>query len=239
MKTKWSLYLWSVVLAIVLALLLRETWVIVVQHIIQPDWQHLSWDKLSWPNVFKHFNLGLYWWMVIGLLAYLLIRKFLVRHSSTLRSAFNFMETLSHEFSHSLVGILTGRRVRSLHVEEETGQVVTSGSTWNHPFVSLAPYTLPYLTYIGLALRTLIAWQNTWLFDIIIGMTLGFHLVCFARETRLYQTDINHFRSLWFPLTYIALWAVFNFNVIAVSFWSSKNVFTAIWWVLKNLILWQ
>lgn len=238
MKNKLRVYLWCVVMAILLALLLREAWVIVVEHIILPDWQYFSWDKLSWPNLFKQFNIGLYWWFAIGFFVYLLTRKFLVRHSRTLRSTFNFMETLSHEFSHTLVGILTGRRVQSFHVEENTGQVVTSGSEWNRPFVSLAPYTLPFLTYIALALRTLIAWHNTWLFDILIGMTLGFHLVCFARETRLYQTDINRFPSLWFPLMYIALWTVFNFNVIAVSFWSSKNVFTALWWVLQHIFVW-
>jgi len=238
MKKNVTLYLWCVVLAVLLILLLREAWVVAVEHVIVPDWEQFSWKRLSWPNVFKNFNLGLYWWFLLGVLVYPLLRRYLAPRSERAASAFNGVETLSHEFSHSLVGFFTGRRIHSFHVEENSGQVVTSGSGWSVPLVSLAPYTLPFLTYVGLALRTLIAWQNTWLFDILIGVTLGFHIVCFARETRLYQTDINRFATLWFPFLYIAVWAVFNFNVIAVSFWNSKNFFTAVWWVLYNLVVW-
>lgn len=238
MKRNVNIYLWCVGLAVLLGLLLREMWVVAVEHVLLPDWNSFAWSRLSWPNVFKHFNLGLYWWFMVGTAVYPLLRKFLASRSPNMNRRFNGIETLTHEFSHTLVGFLTGRRIHSMHVEENSGEVVTSGPEWGRPFVSLAPYTLPFLTYILLALRTLIAWEYTWLFDILIGISLGFHLVCFVRETRLYQTDINRFSSLWFPGLYIAVCAVFNFNVIAVSFWSSKNLFTAIWWVIQHLFVW-
>ncbi len=239
MKYKsFSLYLWCLALAVLLALLLREMWVVAVEHVLLPDWKSFEWRRLSWPNVFKHFNLGLYWWLMLGVAVYPLLRKFLAPRFPMLKKRCNVVETLTHEFSHTLVSFLTGRLIHSVHVEENTGAVVTSGPEWSRPFVSLAPYTLPFLTYMLLALRTLIAWQNTWLFDIIIGVTLGFHVVCFIRETHRYQTDINRFATLWFPGLYIAVWTVFNFNVIAVSFWNSKNLFTAIWWVLQHLVIW-
>jgi len=231
-------YLWCAFLAVLLVLLLREAWVVAVEHVLVPDWKSFKWSRLSWPNVFKHFNLGLYWWFMVGIALYYLIREILVRRSEYYKGVFNGIETLSHEFSHSLAGFLMGRRIHSMHVEERQGNVVTSGPAWSRPFVSLAPYTLPFITYIGLAFRTLIAWKTTWLFDIIIGATMGFHLGCFTRQTGTYQPDINRFSTLWFPFLYIAVWTVFNFNVIAVSFWGSKNFFTAIWWVIQHLVVW-
>ena len=237
-KQNVSWYLWCVVMAVLLALLLRETWDIVVNHIVVPDWKQFKWSLLSWPNVFKNFNLGLYWWFAVGVLLFLVVRKFLVPRSRFFTGAFNGMETRVHEFSHELMCFLTGRRVLSKHVEENTGEVISSGPEWGAPLVSLSPYTFPYITYVGLALRMMIEWKSTWLFDILVGMTLGFHVWCFARETRLFQSDINRFSTLWFPGLYIAMCMVFNFNVFAVSFWSSKNLFTAIWWVIQHLFVW-
>lgn len=230
--------LWCVPLAVLLALLLREMWDIVMHHVLIPDWNRFEWGKLSWPNVFKKFNLGIYWWFTIGMALFLVMRKLLVRYSKFFNGAFNGLDTRAHEFSHELMCFMTGRKVISKHVEENNGEVISSGPQWGVPLVALAPYTFPFLTYIGLALRTLIDWHNTWLFDILIGMTLGFHIWCFAKETRLYQTDINRFSTMLFPILYIAACSVFNFNVFAVTFWNSKNLFTAIWWVIQHLFVW-
>ena len=238
MRKNIIIYMWCLLLAALLLLLLRETWTVVVEHILVPDFKSFKWSLLSWPNVFKHFNLGLYWWFMTGMTIYPLLRKCLSRRSLFFNSWFNSIETQAHEFSHTLVSFLTGRRIHSMHIEENTGQIVTSGSNWNRPFVSLAPYTLPFLSYIGLALRSLIAWQNIWFYDILIGLTLGFHIICFVRDTHISQTDINRFSTIWFPGFYIAVWTVFNFNVIMVTFWSSKNFFTALWWVLQHLVVW-
>ena len=232
------LYVWCVVLSLLLALLLLETWVIVVEHVLLPDLKHFDWGRLDWPNVFKNFNIGLYWWFIIGVSIYVLFRRLVVPRFDELHRKFMSIETLSHELSHYITGLSLGRRVHSIHAEEKTGEVMTSGSTWSRPMTSLAPYTMPFLTYLPLALRTLIDWQSTWLYDILAGITMGFHLIVFVNDTKLYQTDINRFPSLWFPGLYIAVFHVFNLTVIAVTFWSSKNFFTAIWWVIQHLFIW-
>ena len=238
-------YFWCAVLAVLLVALLREAWVVTVNHVLVPDWQAFSWSKFSWSrddwasnfNVLRRFNFGIYWWFAVGTILYPLIRWLWIRLGWAQKRSFTDMETLSHELSHWIVGKLLGRRMHSVHAGETSGEVTSSGAQWSRPFMSLAPYTMPFLTYAGLALRALIIPQRTWLFDILVGLTFGFHLVCFAAQTRKYQTDINRFSTLWFPFLFIAVFAVFNFNVIAVSFWtgSHKNFFTAIWWVITHL----
>ena len=233
-----SIYVWCVVLAVLLALLLREAWVVAVEHVLLPDWEHFEWNRLSWPNVFKRFNLGLYWWFTVGIVAYLILRIHVIPRCDRIKDALEMQEIDSHESSHSFVAMLLGRRVSEKVVKKNSGHIMSSGPGWSHMFTSLAPYTLPLVTYLGLAFRSLIAWQSTWLFDIIVGMTMGFYIYRHMTETRDYQPDINHFRTKLFPYLYIAVWTVFNFNVITVTFWSSKNFFTALWWVLQHLVVW-
>lgn len=238
MNRNRRIYVWCVVLAVLLALLLREAWVVAVEHVLVPDWQHFSWSRLSWPNVLKHYNMGLYWWFTMGVIAYLILRTCVVPRYKRIEKKFELYETDSHESSHTHVGNLLGRDVTEKKVTQNSGYIISSGPEWSRPSTMLAPYTLPLVTYIGLAFRSMIAWQNTWLFDIILGLSMGFYVYRFAVETRNYQTDINSFSTLWFPYLYIAVWTVFNFNVIAVTFWNSKNFFTAIWWVLQHLFIW-
>lgn len=49
-----------------------------------------------------------------------------------------------------------GRRMHSFHSEEHMGTVLSSGSEWSRPFMALAPYTFPLVTYLMLALRAII-----------------------------------------------------------------------------------
>lgn len=236
-------YVWSGVLAVLLVLLLREAWHVAVGHVLAPDWNAMTWSKFAWQpergvsnfNLLRNFNMGIYWWFGVGMAIYPLARWLLVRKGWAKKRSFTDMETLAHEFSHWLVGKLMGRRMHSFHAEEETGVVMSSGKEWSRPFMSLAPYTVPYLTLFLLAFRAITVPQNAWLFDIITGMTFGFHLVCFATQTRNYQTDINRFATMWFPYLYIAVWAVFNFVLMAVTFWASKNFFKALWWIVASL----
>ena len=233
-----STYLWCIVLAVLLALLLREAWIVAMNHVLLPDWKYFKWSRLSWPNVFENFNLGLYWWFVLGIAFYPLLRTYLSPRSKWLQGVFHYLETDSHESVHEKVAILLGRDVHEKVVKKNSGYIMSSGSKWSRPFTSLAPYTFPYITYIGLALRSLIDDRYTWLFDILLGMTLGFYFVRFAIETRAKQPDIYQFSTIWFPRLYIAVWLVFNFNVFVVSFWKNMNLFTAIWWVIRHLFPW-
>lgn len=238
MQKSRSLYLWCFALALFLALLLREAWIVAVDHVLLPDWNHFKWSRLNWPNLFKNFNLGVYWWFMVGIAIYPILRKYLAPRSKWLKGVLQFTETDSHESIHEKVAILLGRDVHEKVVKQNSGHILSSGPEWSKPFTSLAPYTFPYLTYLGLALRPLIDVRYLWLFDIFLGMTLGFYLVRFIFETRSDQPDIHQFSTIWFPRLYIAVWTVFNFNLFAVTFWNRMNVFTAFLWVIRHLLIW-
>ena len=120
--------------------------------------------------------------------------------------------------------------------------MMSSGSDKTLVFVDLAPYCLPIYTYVLLFIRSITTGQFLWCIDTMIGISLAFHISCFKKQIGSYQSDINK-RPLYFSYTYIATALLFNACVFLVSFWNTKNVFTALWYVIKGLFkfqnLWQ
>lgn len=167
-------------------------------------------------------QLSLYQWVALGILIYAIF-QLLVRKN------IEFLETMSHEWNHIFVAMLFLRRVHSFHAEENSGVVRTSGhEALSHVPQSLAPYCLPVITYLLLALRCLITEQGLWIFDIVIGISLCFYFYCFAHQTGNHQTDINRY-PLFFSYLYIWTCRIVNFAVIFVAFFPRYNVFTSFW----------
>ena len=164
-------------------------------------------------------NLEMYEWTAVGIVAYLLLK-------GLLRKNLEWMETFSHELTHTIVSMLTLRKVHLFQAGEKTGAVTTSGGGFSEVLVSLAPYCLPIFTYLLLFLRPLVATDGMWIFDILLGLTIAFHTVCFSTQTGNHQTDINKY-PLAFSYAYIYAALLFNINTILVSYWTTKNVFTA------------
>lgn len=180
-------------------------------------------------------NMKLYQWTAIGMAAFIVVKRFL-------KNNLQWFETFTHELTHTLVAILFLRRVHSFEAKNNSGQILTSGNDKTLIFVDLAPYCLPIYTYILLAFRSICSTPFLWCFDIIIGLSIAFHVYTFKNQIGDYQTDINK-RPLFFSYTYIITALLFNLCVIIVSYWSSKNVFTAFGYVCKNiftnLFIWQ
>lgn len=165
----------------------------------------------------------IYTWVVVGTLSFLLLRS-IVRNKS------RFVETFSHELTHALVALVLGRKVHSFHVEDSgSGVIFTSGNN-NYTLVpvALAPYCLPVFTYVCLAVRCLVASNSLWICDFIIGITLGFHYICFKSQTGNHQTDINQY-PLSFSYFYIVTIWIINICIILVSFFPNMNVKEGIW----------
>lgn len=173
-------------------------------------------------------NLQLYMWTGIGIVAFLVVKRFI-------KENLQWFETFTHELVHTIVSILLFRRIHSFKANGDNGLITTSGNEKTLVFVDLAPYCLPLYTYLLLAFRAIATSQFLWFVDIIIGISIAFHANCFIKQTGSYQSDINK-RPLYFSYTYIATALLFNFCVIIVSYWSSKNVFTAFWYVILNII---
>ncbi len=121
-------------------------------------------------------------------------------------------QTFSHELSHTLVGILFLRKIHSFTAEEGTGVMTHSGSwRFGSTLISLAPYSMPIFMYLLLGLRELGATGSLYIFDIMIGIACGFHLACFWKQTRPYQTDLQ---EVGFGRAYTFIFAAHTFNMV-------------------------
>lgn len=167
-------------------------------------------------------QLSLYQWAAIGFVAYFIIRRFLNKNAL-------WLETFTHELTHIVVALLFFRKVHSFHAEEGAGVVYTSshGNSMIAP-MALAPYCLPIYTFILLSVRCLMDFQGMWIYDIVIGASLSFHVSCFIHQTGKYQTDINQY-PLLFSYLYIYTARLINACIITVAFFPSYNVFTSFW----------
>ena len=173
------------------------------------------------------WNLPVYQWTGIGIVSFFVLARFF-------NSNLNWFCTFSHELSHTIVSILLLRKIHSFQAGRGTGEISTSGNSNTLVFVDLAPYCLPIFTYILLAIRMMLAKEMLMYYDVLIGMSIGFHVYCFKTQTGSYQTDINK-HPLYFSYLYIAAVLLFNMCVILVSYWNGKNVFSAFWYVLTQM----
>ncbi len=107
-------------------------------------------------------------------------------------SAWSYLETLEHELTHLLIGLLflkipVGIRV-SAHEGGEVRQIGlgTTGQTW----VTLAPYFFPTISLFVLVFAYFID-LNPKTFLAVLGWTTAFHLVTNWSETSFRQPDLQ------------------------------------------------
>ncbi len=108
------------------------------------------------------------------------------------RSLWCYLETLEHEMTHLIVGLLflkipTGIRV-SAHEGGEVRQIGrgTTGQTW----ITLAPYFFPTISIAVIIFAYLIQ-LNTLTLLSVLGWTTAFHLVTNWSETSFRQPDLQ------------------------------------------------
>lgn len=156
-------------------------------------------------------NIKLYQWLFYGFAAYFLFRKlkFYARNEE-------WLQTLSHESSHAVVSMMFLHKIHSLNTTDSQGGVIYHSGSVGNLFISLAPYCLPVLTYAMMFLRLLGDAQMFYIFDIIIGFTLGFYVLCFLRQTRPCQTDIINVGYLRSTLFLLTAW-LFNATMILLT----------------------
>lgn len=107
-------------------------------------------------------------------------------------SLWNYLETLEHELTHLLIGLLflkipVGIRV-SAHEGGEVRQIGlgTTGQTW----VSLAPYFFPTVSLAVLIVAYFFSLNALYLLA-LLGWTTAFHLVSNWGETSFRQPDLQ------------------------------------------------
>jgi hypothetical protein len=171
-------------------------------------------------------HLRAYQWLLYGMAIYFIIRRFgfFSRNEP-------WLQTTAHEATHALVGLMFFHKIHSLQANESNGVVYHSGRGFGDIFISLAPYCLPVLTYAILIFRLMGATSMLYIFDLLIGFTLAFHILCFGTQTRLDQPDIKGHGCVRSVLFICVSW-FFNATIILLSI--RKGVFGAFTYIFPQ-----
>ena len=167
-----------------------------------------------------------YKWLLIGIASYFVLRLF-----SFFTRNERWMQTFSHELSHAVVGIMFFRKIHSFQVNEQEGVVFHSGRDIGQIFISLAPYCLPLFTYVFILMRVFTVADMIYVMDILIGFTMAFHILCFARQTHPLQPDIQSQGVVRSVLFIVAVWC-FNLSIILLTV--SRGLWGAITYIFPR-----
>ena len=162
-----------------------------------------------------------YLWMAVGFVIYLVFHKFFFRKN------IDIMQTMSHEGAHMLVGALFLRRKiyqfnakssDSLSFNDNALGFVSSEVKNGRISImsTLAPYTLPYITFVLLFFRLMIKNECLPIIDVIIGFSLMFYFLCWKKDTRRDQSDIQ-VCGIFLSYLYIITFVLFNISLIIYS----------------------
>lgn len=124
--------------------------------------------------------------LAIGMAVYFIVGLFMKKNKV-------WMQTFSHELTHTLVGMLFFRKIHSFTAGEGEGVITHSAQKvrFGSLMISLSPYFLPIFTIFLLLLRLIIDPECLFGYDIAVGITYAFHLSCFRAQTGSYQTDLQ------------------------------------------------
>lgn len=151
-------------------------------------------------------RINLHYYLFIGFIVFFAV--FLVPR---LRNNFRWLMKFTHEFTHLVFAILFFRRINRLKVDAEDSYVSYSNGWFGYHLITLAPYFVPVFTFALLPWRFTIG-TATPLFlhiiDALIGLTYAFHICCWAKQTRLHQTDITG------PGTVLSLLIISTFHIL-------------------------
>lgn len=162
-----------------------------------------------------------YLWVGAGFLLYSIMHRFVFRKN------IDIMQTMSHEGAHMLIGALFLRRkiyqfnaksADSLSYGDNTLGFVSSSRKNGYVSImsTLAPYMLPYLTFLLLLFRLMIKNECLPIIDLIIGFSLMFYFYCWKKDTRRDQSDIQ-LCGVFLSYLYIATFLLFNISLIIYS----------------------
>ena len=138
-------------------------------------------------DILKTARLPLHKYLAIGFAAFFV--SFIIPR---IRRNVRWMMSFTHEFTHLLFALLFCRKIHRFNVDNKDSHVSFSGGWFGYHAITLSPYCVPIFTL------ALLPWRFTTgnlvflhAIDILIGFTYAFHVCCWIRQTRLYQTDIT------------------------------------------------
>lgn len=174
-------------------------------------------------------RINLHYYLFAGFIAFFAV--FLIPRP---RNNFRWLMKFTHEFTHLFFAILFFRKINRFKVETEDCYVSYSNGWFGYHLITLAPYFVPLFTL------ALLPWRFTTgtatpvflhTIDALIGFTYAFHVCCWAKQTRLHQTDITG-PGIVLSLLIISTFHIINFCLVVLT--PSSGVILAI-----QRVLWE
>ncbi len=168
-------------------------------------------------------RIRLHQYLAIGFIAFFV--SFIIPR---IRQNVRWMMSFTHEFTHLLFAILFCRKINRFNVDSKDSHVSFSSGGFGYHAITLSPYCVPVFTL------ALLPWRFTTgaatplflaVIDILIGFTYAFHVCCWVRQTRLFQTDITG-PGIVKSLLCIATFHILNFCLVILT--PSSGVLLAI-----------
>ncbi len=172
----------------------------------------------------KHMNQ--YLGFILGLLVYLLIRKI-----KFIKQNEDFLQTFTHELTHTIVGLCFGHKIHSFKAGQDGGMIYHSGKSAGAMLITLAPYALPIYTIAFMLLRLIGADGTIQVFNFFIGFTFMFHIFCYIRDTHTSQPDLKS-QGLIKSYSFIIFSHLFWTSIILVCVW--KGLFGGIGYLCEE-----
>ena len=180
----------------------------------------------------------IYKWVGLGMAIY-----FVLSIIRLFNKNLEWLRTFSHELTHTVVGLMFLRKIHSFEAGQGEGVMSHSGGLrFGTIFISLPPYCLPLFTFPLLLLRELSAANSLYIFDILIGLSLAFHIGCFRSQIGRHQTDITSVGVFKSYIFIFAMWIV-NLTIILMSIRMGvidafKNLGIEYWENIREWSLW-
>ena len=152
-------------------------------------------------------------WAMYGLVGYILV--YVLLYLFIPRNVMGFFELLEHEFTHAIFAFLCLKGVTRLEVTPPNGRGKTEYDSATNTLISLSPYALPPIALLPILLKWLVFPDSHGALDLLIGLTLAFHLAGLVMELSQVQPDIT--RTGVVHATWIILFANTLLLVIALG----------------------
>lgn len=163
-----------------------------------------------------------YFWVALGSVVFPLINRYAIK----LKDNMKMIKKFTHELTHAVVAIMLFQRVSEFHVDPEKANIRATHDSKLSFFMILAPYCFPIYTFPLMMFRCIVIPEYYLIIDILIGISIGVHFVCFKEQTGTHQTDIKNY-PIWLSYSFIASLLIFDISLILTAYLPSVNFFKA------------
>lgn len=208
---EWAYRVWYVICCIVLSLLVA-LYVGVLVRATRQGTLHNPWYFFN-NNGYEFAGFAIFF-LILAFVS--IFRK--LKFSGLIWNNIHWLMTFTHEFTHTIFALLFFRRIHRLNADSRNSHILYGNGPFGYLTITLSPYCIPIYMLILLPWRYTVPDMKGWhdylyAIDFLIGLTYAFHVYCWIRQTRLYQSDITgpgKVRSI----LYITLFQLINFCLV-------------------------